>query len=63
MERIINPFNPQQKQNSPTKRMGRSITQEDVDLLESITDEEIDPDEWDSRYTNCRYGYANTQGS
>ena len=37
-----NPFNAQQKQNSSTKRMGRSITQEDVDLLESITDEEID---------------------
>ena len=36
-----------------TKRMGRSITQEDVDLLESITDEEINDVKWDSRYTNC----------
>ena len=37
-----NPFNAQRKQNSSTDKMGRSITQEDLDLLGNITDEEID---------------------
>ena len=37
-----NPFYAQRQQNKSVDRMGRSITQEDVDELGSITDEEID---------------------
>ena len=37
-----NPFYAQRQQNKSIDRMGRSVTQEDVDELGSITDEEID---------------------